>query len=98
MQRYILLINWTGQGISTVKDSYRRAMAANKMFEQAGGKWVHRYYTMGPYDLVGVVEAPDDDTIFKLCMEMGVKGNIRTTTMKAWSDEEAAEIFQSLKS
>ena len=71
-------------------------MAANKMFEKAGGKWVHRYYTMGPYDLVGVVEAPDDDAIFKLCMKMGVKGNIRTTSMRAWSDKEAAKIFGSL--
>ena len=79
-----------------MKDSYRRAMAANKMFEKAGGKWVHRYYTMGPYDLVGVVEAPDDDAIFKLCMKMGTKGNIRTTTMRAWSDKEASEIFNSL--
>ncbi len=96
MPRYILLINWTEQGITTVKDSYKRAMAANRMFEQAGGKWVHRYYTMGPYDLVGVVEAPDDDAIFKLCAKMGSKGNIRTTTMRAWSDKEAAKILGSL--
>jgi uncharacterized protein with GYD domain len=96
MPRYILLISWTEQGIATVKDSYKRAMAANKMFEQAGGKWVHRYYTMGPYDLVGVVEAKNDDAIFKLCMKMGAKGNIRTTTMRAWSDAEAAKILDSL--
>ncbi len=88
------MINWTAQGVTTVKDSYTRAMAANKLFEQAGGKWVHRYYTMGPYDLVGVVEAPDDDAIFRLCMKMGAKGNIRTTTMRAWSDKEASEILK----
>ncbi len=96
MPRYILLINWTSQGVVAAKDSYKRAMAANKMFEQAGGKWAHRYYTMGPYDLVGVVEAPDDDAIFKLCMKMGKNGNIRTTTMRAWSDEEAAKILESV--
>jgi len=96
MPRYVLLINWTAQGVTAVKDSHKRAMGANKMFEQAGGKWVHRYYTMGPYDLVGVVEAPDDDSIFKLCMKMGAKGNIRTTTMRAWSDKEAAEIFKAV--
>ncbi len=94
MPRYILLIKWTAQGIATAKDSYRRALGANKMFEDAGGKWAHRYYTMGPYDLVGVVEAPNDDTIFKLCMKMGKNGNIRTTTMRAWSDEEAANILE----
>ncbi len=96
MTRYVLLINWTAQGVTTVKDSYRRAVAANRLFEQAGGKWVHRYYTMGPYDLVGVVEAPDDDAIFRLCMKMGAKGNIRTTTMRAWSDKEAAEILKDI--
>ncbi len=94
MPRYILLINWTAQGVAAVKDSYRRAMAANKMFEQAGGKWAHRYYTMGPYDLVGVVEAPNDDAIFWLCMKMAKNGNIRTTTMRAWSDKEAAKILK----
>ncbi len=96
MPRYILLINWTAQGIAGVKDSYKRAMGANKMFEEAGGKWVHRYYTMGPYDLVGVVEAPDDDVIFRLCVKMGKNGNIRTTTMRAWSDEEAAKVLENV--
>lgn len=51
---------------------------------------------MGPYDLVGVVEAPDDDAIFSLCLRIGSKGNIRTTTMKAWTDREAAKIFKKL--
>lgn len=96
MPRYILLINWTAQGITAVKDSYKRARAANRLVEEAGGKWVHRFYTMGPYDLVGVVEAPNDDVIFKVCMMMGRKGNIRTTTMRAWTDKEASEIFSAL--
>lgn len=96
MPRYILLINWTEQGIATVKDSYKRALAANRMVEQEGGKWVHRFYTLGPFDLVGIVEAPDDEAIFKICAKMGSKGNIRTTTMRAWTDKEAAKIFNDL--
>ncbi len=95
MPRYITLIKWTDQGIRTVKDSPKRAEAARKQAEQMGGK-LQLWYTLGEYDIVSLGEFPDDGTLQKFLFWVGSLGNVRTTTLKAWTEEEAAKIISQL--
>lgn len=92
MPHYVLLVNWTDQGIRDVKDSPKRAEAARKLTESEGGK-LTLYYTMGRYDLIGLAEAKDDDTINRILLKIGSLGNVRTETLKAMTEAEAAKII-----
>jgi uncharacterized protein with GYD domain len=62
MPTYISLVNWTEQGIRDLKETAARADATAELAESLGGKLVQLYWTVGPYDLVGIFEAPDDET------------------------------------
>jgi uncharacterized protein with GYD domain len=95
MPHYISLIKWTDQGIRNVKDSPKRAQAARKQAEAMGGK-LQLWYTQGKYDLVGVSEFPDDATAQKFLYWLGSAGNVRTLTLKAWSEEEATRLISQL--
>jgi len=93
---YILLVNWTEQGIRNVKDSPKRAADFENMVKKMGGEASY-WYTLGQYDLVAVVKLPDDDSVVKLGLELGRLGNIRTTTLKGWTKQEMARIISSLQ-
>ena len=60
MTTYIMLLNWTDQGVKTVRDSPKRLDAARKQLASMGGSFKEFYLTMGEYDMVAVCEAPDD--------------------------------------
>jgi uncharacterized protein with GYD domain len=95
MSHYVLLINWTDQGARNVKESPQRAQAAKSQAEKMGGKiWL--WYTLGQYDIVGIADFPDDETFQKFVFAVQSLGSVRTSSMKAWSDEEAAKIIASL--
>ena len=96
MGNYILLLNWTDQGIRNVKESPKRADDFEKLVKSLGGEASY-YYTMGKYDLVAVVKLPDDESMLKLGLELGRLGNIRTTTLKGWTKQEMARVVSSLK-
>src|ERR687887_406806 len=96
MPRYIVLLNWTGQGIKNVKDTIKRAKSFEGAIEKAGGKSLGMYYTMGRYDLVAVVEAPTDEAIASVLYSTGSLGNVRTETLKAFSMAETANIIEKL--
>jgi len=93
MPHYIVLLNWTDQGIRNVKDSPKRAAAARAAVEKAGGKWLGFYYTFGQYDMVAIVEAPNDETIMSHMLITGSLGAVRSTTLKAFTEAEAAKII-----
>ena len=95
MQHYVVLIKLTDQGMRGVKDSPKRAEAARKAAEQMGGK-IQLWYTMGKYDLVGLGEFPDDASAQKFLYWVGSLGNVRTTTLRAWSEQEAAALIGQL--
>jgi uncharacterized protein with GYD domain len=95
MQRYVVLLNWTDQGVRGVKDTAKRAEAARSQAEKLGGK-LQVYYTLGEYDLVGILEMPDDDTVMQFVLWVGSLGNIRTKTMRAWTEAEAARVVAKL--
>jgi uncharacterized protein with GYD domain len=92
MPTYAVLFNWTEQGIKGYKDSADRAEAARKQWSEAGIQIKDLYWTIGPYDLVGIVDAPDDESFTRALLALGAQGNVRTTTMRAFSAEEFARL------
>ena len=96
MATYIVLINYTEQGIKNVKDSPSRLDAARQMMKDMGGELKDTYLTIGSYDLVAVVEAPSDKILARFALKLGSLGNIRTTTLRAFNEAEYRDIVQSL--
>ncbi len=96
MPTYIMLLNWTEQGISKIKASPRRLDAGRKEFKQAGCQLKDVFLTMGPYDLVCTVEAPDGETAAKAILSLGAAGNVRTLTLPAFTEDEYRKIVGSL--
>jgi uncharacterized protein with GYD domain len=96
MARYVLLINWTDQGIRNAKDTISRANAARQAFQAGGGQIIDIYWTVGPYDIVAIFEAPDEETATRMVLALGMQGSIRTTTMRAFGEQEMARITQGL--
>jgi uncharacterized protein with GYD domain len=94
MPTYVILGNWTEQGIRAAKDTLDRASAASSAAESLGGKFKDIYWTVGPYDVVAVVEFPDDATLAAFSLATGSQGNLRTTTLRAFDRDEVGEILQ----
>ena len=93
MPTYIVLMNWTGDGIAQVKDSPKRLDAGRKLFKKLGVKLKDTYLTMGRYDLVCLMEAPDDETFAKAMLTLGSKGATRSETLKAFNEAEYRKII-----
>ena len=93
MSTYIILVNWTDQGIRTVKESPQRLAAAKKVIEAAGGKMTGFYLTMGRYDMVAIAEAPNDESVATIMLDLGSGGGIRTETMKAFTEDQYRDII-----
>ena len=98
MPHYISLINWTDQGIRNVKGGPQRIANARKAVEAAGGKWHSLYLTMGQYDLVVITEFPNDEAAATFTLTLGAQGNVRTTTLKAFTEEETIKIINNIPS
>ncbi len=96
MATYLALCNWTEQGIRGVKDAPQRYRQAQQMADRAGCKLMAAFVTLGPYDLAMRLEAPDDTAIARFALAAGALGNIRTTTMRAFTIEEFEQIAASL--
>ena len=96
MPTYIILINFTDQGVRNVKESPKRLDAAKKLLKSMGGEFKQFYLTMGAYDLATIVEAPNDEAIAKFALVVGSLGNIRTTTLKAFPEDEYRKIVAAL--
>jgi uncharacterized protein with GYD domain len=96
MPTYIALLKWTQQGISKVGSSAKRLDAGRKEFKKAGIEMKDVYLTMGRYDLVCVIDAPDDETYAKAILGLGSQGNVSTETLKAFSEDQYREIVGSL--
>ena len=83
MFTYISLINWTDQGIKEYRHTVARANAAKDLAAKFGGRMVSIWWTVGPYDLVGVTEFADEESATAFALALGAAGNLRTTTMRA---------------
>ena len=96
MPSYVLLGKYTPQGMSVIKDSPRRTESARKAIEAAGGRLGEFYLTMGQYDFVTVIEAPDDETLASVLLAIASSGNITTETLRAFSEEERRQIVSKM--
>jgi uncharacterized protein with GYD domain len=85
MPTYIVLLSFTGQGIANVKDTLKRADAAKAAAKKAGATMRDIYWTLGQYDAVATIDAPDDQTMTALGLNMGKAGYVRTQTLRAFS-------------
>jgi len=94
---YVVLINWTEQGVKNVRESPKRLDAAKKLLADMGGSFKDFYLTMGDCDMVAVCEAPDDAVVARFALQLGMGGNIRTRTMKAFPEAAYREIVSSLR-
>jgi uncharacterized protein with GYD domain len=96
MPHYIILVNWTDQGVRNVKESPKRTAGVRAALEKAGGKWLGFYYTLGRYDMVLIAEGPSDEIAMSLALAIGSQGSVRTTTLKAFPEAEANKIIEKL--
>lgn len=96
MPTYVTLGNWTDQGVRNAKETVKRYEAAEATAKQMGATFKSFFWTMGAYDLVGIVEAPDDATASRVLLAIGMAGNVRTVTMRGHTKEEMAQILKGL--
>lgn len=96
MTTYVLLANWTEQGIRDIKDSPQRLDTAKKMLQDMGGSIKSFFLTMGEYDIVAIYEAPDDAIAARFVIQLGQLGDVRTHTLKAFPEAAYREMVASL--
>jgi uncharacterized protein with GYD domain len=96
MATYIVLNNFTEQGIRTIKDTTNRADAVRDMAKKFGVTVKDIYWTLGSYDVVAIFEAPDESSITALTLAIGSAGNIRTQMLRAFNKEEMKGILGKL--
>jgi uncharacterized protein with GYD domain len=93
MPKYVALIDWTEQGVRSFKETVDRYEAAQKAFESLGVSFTDVYWTLGAHDIVATVEAPDDESLAAALLAVAQQGNIRTTTLRAFSRDEMRAII-----
>ena len=96
MSTYFILATWTEQGIKAVKASPKRLRAAKRLAKDCGVKFRSFHMTLGQYDIIISVEAPDDESVVRFALALGSAGNVRTTTLKGFTEQEHREIIGSL--
>ncbi len=96
MTTYIMLASYTENGMRQVRASPRRLDEAKRVLADMGGTFRSFYMTMGEYDLVAVYDAPDDAVAARFTLMLGLTGNIRTRTLKAFPEQAYREIINSL--
>ena len=92
--RYACLFDWTDQAMKTIKGSVERVDGAAEVARSKYGVSLeHVYWTMGEHDILGIFEAPHEESISAFLLELGSLGNVRSTTMRAFDREEMASII-----
>ena len=94
MATYVILSNWTEQGIKNVKDTIDRAQHFRANCEQHGVRVISFYWTQGRYDNIVVAEAPDEQTMVASILAASRMGSVRTETLRAFSEGEMFSILQ----
>ena len=96
METYIVLTDYTQQGVASIKDTPARIDEGHKAVEAAGGKVLDWYLTMGRYDVVFIIQVPDSKTAATLLLTLGSQGNVHTETLRAFTEEEFKGIVAGL--
>ena len=96
MPLFIVTINWTDQGIRSVKDAPKRSQAARELGKKLGVEIKQLYLTSGDSDLLAIVDSPSGDNVAKFALALGAQGNIRTRTARAWTEPEYTKLISEL--
>jgi uncharacterized protein with GYD domain len=96
MARYIVLIDWTDQGVRTAQDSVKRVGQAREAFQKMGVTLEQIYWTLGSHDLAAVMSAPDGESFAAALLQLAGAGNVRTTTLRAFDEGEFGAILGKL--
>ena len=96
MANYIMLLNYTDQGIANVKESPKRLDTAKELATRFGAELKEFFLTLGNYDAVVILEAPSDEAASKFALAAGSLGNVRTTTLRAYTEPEFRDIIGAL--
>src|SRR4030042_4606229 len=96
METYIILANYTQKGAANIKESPARIQAVRKAVEAAGGKWGGWYLTMGQYDIVLIVQAPNAQVAASLLLAIGSQGNVSTQSLRAFTEAEFTGLVASV--
>jgi uncharacterized protein with GYD domain len=93
MATYVSLFSWTDQGVKSFKETVDRYEAATDAMSGLGVSFKEIYWTVGPYDIVGIFEAPDDETATAALLNLAAQGNVRTTTLRGFSTDEMRAVI-----
>jgi uncharacterized protein with GYD domain len=96
MATYVILFSYTRQGMDRIKESPDRVDAARRSFREMGAELKQFFLTMGQYDGVVIVEAPDDETMARAALATGSLGNISTETLRAFTEDEFRNLVRAL--
>jgi uncharacterized protein with GYD domain len=87
-------MNWTDQGVRADKETVHRRDQADALAEKHGARIEQVYWTMRHYDIVTIIEAPDDETATAMMLELTSAGNLRTATLRAFDHDQMQAIIQ----
>ena len=96
MATFIALSSFTDQGVRDVKNTTKRADAVQAAAKKFGAKMTQIYWTLGQYDLVAIIEAPNDESATAFALAIGAAGNVRTQSLRAFSKDEMNAILAKL--
>jgi|SRR5688572_16055052 uncharacterized protein with GYD domain len=96
MLTFICSLGWTEQGIKSVKDAPKRAKAARTLAKQVGVNIKQVYMTSGADDIVVIVESENGDNVAKFALALSSQGNVRTRTVRAWTESEMSKLISDL--
>ena len=96
MAHYVVLANFTDQGIHAIKDTATRAKAFRDTAKQMGVKVKDIYWTLGSYDVVLMMNAPNDETVAAIMAKAGALGNLKSQTLRAFDEQEMESILKKI--
>ena len=96
MPTYVILGKYTLQGIRKIKGTTKRADAFRNLAKKMGARVKEIYWTMGQYDVVTIIDAPDDATATRLLLAAGSMGNVQTEILRAYTQNEVARILKGI--
>jgi len=97
MANYIALLQFIEQGSRNIKETTKRAVAMGEMASKMGVKYVDVFWTLGKYDIVLILETPDDETLAAFTLKLGVLGNVKTQSLRAFRANEMDTILNKIK-
>src|SRR6266516_799986 len=93
MPRYVVLANWTDQGVANFRDTLSRDDGTAQLANSVRAELTETFWCLGPYDIVGMLDAPDDETATAFSVQLSAAGNVRTSTLRAFTREEVEGII-----